>query len=103
MSRCRILDEKRGATHDLFIHEQILHTIAGDAGSCASSSYCWPFSAGVHSVFGGSFQMFQFEEHAPLVHLDTYRSGVFLEDRKYVAGYRTLVACVTRRTPRVPG
>ncbi|HEV2780277.1 MAG TPA: helix-turn-helix transcriptional regulator [Actinophytocola sp.] len=40
---------------------------------------------------GGAFRMFTFTEHLPLVYLDTYGGGIFLEDNEYVNSYRELI------------
>jgi hypothetical protein len=52
-----------------------------------------PAAAGADSALGGAFLVFDFEEHAPLVYLDSFIATSFwLEDREYVARYRELMA-----------
>lgn len=45
-------------------------------------------------TFGGAFRLFQYVDHQPLVYLDGYFSGLFLEDPQYVEGYRTLIPVI---------
>lgn len=50
-----------------------------------------PASAEVNALFGGSFRLFEYREHNPLVYLDQPWTGLFLEDREFVANYRRLL------------
>jgi transcriptional regulator with XRE-family HTH domain len=54
-----------------------------------------PASAGERALFGGSFRLFEYREHNPLVYLDHPWTGVFLEDRQFVAEYRKLLPEIT--------
>jgi transcriptional regulator with XRE-family HTH domain len=44
-----------------------------------------PAALGARSLFGGSFVLFRFHVHQPLVHVDS--AGLYLEDRDQVARY----------------
>ncbi|HET9138797.1 helix-turn-helix transcriptional regulator [Actinophytocola sp.] len=48
------------------------------------------------SMFGGAFRMLHYTQHKPLVHLDAYFAGLFLEAEEYVAPYRELVAVIAK-------
>lgn len=50
-----------------------------------------PAAAEVNALFGGPFRLFEFQGHGPLVYLDHVKTGLFLEDREYVADYRRLL------------
>lgn len=50
-----------------------------------------PASAQANAQFGGPFRLFEYREHSPLVYLDHVRTGLFLEDREFVADYRRLL------------
>lgn len=50
-----------------------------------------PASAGVLAVFGNPFRLFEYREHSPLVYVDEFAAGLFIEDRDFVAGYRRLL------------
>jgi len=45
-----------------------------------------PAVLGAQSVFGGSFELFRYAQHRPLIHLDSV--GLFLEDPDQVATYQ---------------
>lgn len=50
-----------------------------------------PEIAGDRAVFGGSFRLFEYREHNPLVYLDHPWTGLFIEEPDFVAGYRKLL------------
>jgi transcriptional regulator with XRE-family HTH domain len=50
-----------------------------------------PTLAGEKGLFGGSFQLFEFHEHHPLVYFSSACNGVFLEDQDFVTDYRRLL------------
>jgi transcriptional regulator with XRE-family HTH domain len=50
-----------------------------------------PAAAEELASFGGSFRLFEYSEHNPLVYLDHVRTGLFLEEREFVADYRRLL------------
>jgi hypothetical protein len=72
------------------MHEQLLHLVIM-AGLPHVGLRVVPATAGAQAVFGGSFRVFQFRDHHPLVFLDGVAVGVFLEDPEYVAEYRRLL------------
>jgi hypothetical protein len=43
------------------------------------------------ATFGGAFLLFEFAKHNPLVYLDAYVGGLFLEDKEYVDTYHDLI------------
>lgn len=53
-----------------------------------------PADAGAQAMFGGSFRLFEYADHRPLIYLEGPTSGVFLEDREYVDGYRALLPTI---------
>jgi len=50
-----------------------------------------PAAAEEQASFGGPFRLFEYREHHPLVYLDHVKTGLFLEDREFVADYRRLL------------
>lgn len=50
-----------------------------------------PALAGERGVFGGSFELFEYRDHQPLVYFSAAWNGVFLEDQDFVADYRRLL------------
>jgi transcriptional regulator with XRE-family HTH domain len=54
-----------------------------------------PASAEVLAQFGNPFRLFEYREHNPLVYLDHMWTGLFLEDRDFVANYRRLVSKIS--------
>jgi len=47
-----------------------------------------------NSVFGGAFRLLHYARHKPLVHLDAYFAGLFLEEEEYTTPYRELVPVI---------
>ena len=72
------------------MHEQLLHLVIM-SGLPHVQLRVVPSSAGEQAIFGGSFRLFEFEDHRPLVFLDGVAIGLFLEDSDYVAEYRQLL------------
>jgi transcriptional regulator with XRE-family HTH domain len=106
LERSRVLG-RRGRRFVFYIHEHALRLAVGGADvmheqmialALASSAptvemRVVPISAGADSALGGAFVLFEFEEHAPLVSLDTsVATSFWLEDRDYVASYGELMA-----------
>jgi transcriptional regulator with XRE-family HTH domain len=50
-----------------------------------------PASKGERGLFGGSFCVFEYRDHNPLVYFSAAWNGVFLEDTDFVAEYRRLL------------
>lgn len=50
-----------------------------------------PAAGQVLAMFGNPFRLLEFREHNPLVYLDHLGSGLFLEEREFVADYRRLL------------
>lgn len=50
-----------------------------------------PAAAEELASFGGSFRLFEYQEHNPLVYLDQPWTGLFLEEQDFVANYRRLL------------
>ncbi len=46
------------------------------------------------AMLGGSFRLFEYTDHAPLVYLDGPTTGLFLEDGEYVDDYRALLPAI---------
>lgn len=105
MERKTILHRRNPARFTFFVHEQALRLKVG----CAETMHeqmlhivllaaldhvtlrVVPADAGEKSLFGGSFRLMEFQDHTPLVYLDSVRSGFFLEDREYVRDYQQLL------------
>lgn len=108
MRRQRILHLERPARFTFFVHEQALLLQVGGpkvmheqmlqivllAALDHVTVRVVPWAAGEHSAFGGSFQLLEYAEHRPLVYLDNYATGLFLEDQEYVKPYRTLLRTI---------
>ena len=106
MDRQRILDVLHPATFTFFVHEealrlevsgprimheQLLKLLLVSALSHVSLRIV-PWSAGEHSAFGGPFCLFEFAEYPPLAYMDTYKTGLFLEDKEFIEPFRQLVS-----------
>jgi transcriptional regulator with XRE-family HTH domain len=77
------------------MHEQMINLVLLAALPNVSVRVV-PSSAGEHSVFGQAFRLFEYREYAPLVYLDTYKTGLFLEDKEYVDPFRELVPAISQ-------
>jgi transcriptional regulator with XRE-family HTH domain len=97
---------RRDCCFEFYIHEQALHTVVGDNATMAEQMLSLalagsaqnvrvrmiPGSIGDHPTLLNPFQVYEFEEHHPLVHLDHAAVASFwFEDRELVEPYRTLV------------
>jgi hypothetical protein len=88
-----------------FVHEQALRLQVGSNASMHDqllklvlmaalphvSLRVLPALSGERGMFGGSFQLFEYRDHQPLVYFSAAWNGVFLEDRDFVADYRRLL------------
>ena len=72
------------------MHEQLLKLVLM-AGTPHVTLRVLPAAAEVQALFGGPFRLFEYREHNPLVYLDHVKTGLFLEDREFVADYRRLL------------
>lgn len=77
---------------DAVMHEQLLMLLLLD-GLPHVDIRVVP-SVGAQTLFGGSFRLFEYDGHQPLVYLDGPALGVFLEDGEYVDGYRSLIQTI---------
>jgi transcriptional regulator with XRE-family HTH domain len=103
--RQEILRRQRPARFTFFVHEQALRLQVGSrtimhdqllklalmAGLPQVGLRVLPALAGERGLFGGSFQLFEYDDHQPLVYFSATWHGVFLEDRDFVADYRRLL------------
>jgi transcriptional regulator with XRE-family HTH domain len=102
MKRREILHRPRPATFVFYVHEQALRTQVGSAAVMheqllhmvlmAALGHVTlrivPAAAREHSMFGGPFTLFEYRGHSPLVYLDGFLTGVFIEDRDVVGDYQ---------------
>ena len=72
------------------MHEQLLKLVLM-AGAPNVALRILPAAAEDLASFGGAFRLFEYREHNPLVYLDHVATGLFLEDREFVADYRRLL------------
>lgn len=105
MERQLILHRPSPASFTFYVHENALRLTVGDAGVMHEQLLALllldglshvairvvPAAAGAKAILGGSFRVFEYAGHQPLVYLDTPASGLFLEDREYVDGFRALI------------
>lgn len=103
--RQEVLRRPRPARFTFFVHEQALRLEIGNkaimhdqllklvliAALPHVSLRVLPALSGARGVFGGSFQLFEYRDHQPLVYFSAAWNGVFLEDRDFVADYRRLL------------
>jgi transcriptional regulator with XRE-family HTH domain len=71
-------------------HEQLLKLVLMAALPNVSLRVL-PATAGERALFGGSFRLFEYRDHKPLVYLSNATSALFLEDEAFVGDYRRLV------------
>lgn len=108
-SRRWVLD-RRDCAFDFYIHEQALRTMFGDNATMAEQMLELTLvgnapnvrvrvvtgSVGEHPALLSQFRVFEFDEHAPLVHLDNVAVASFwFEDQDFVAPYRKLALHLT--------
>lgn len=73
------------------MRDQLLHLVFIAARSNIDIRVV-PTSAGVHSICRGSFLLLEYGKgHRPLVFLDSWTGGMFIDDRMYVTEYRRLL------------
>lgn len=72
------------------MHEQLLHLVLASALEHVTLRVI-PCSAGARSTFGGPFKIMEDAKHQPLLYLDLFNSGLFIEDRQYVEDYYQLL------------
>jgi transcriptional regulator with XRE-family HTH domain len=106
MERRAILHVQNPADFVFFVHEQALRTEVGSAAimheqlqhivHMAALEHVTlrivPATAGEQSMFGGPFRLFEHPVHAPLLYLDSFLTGMFIEDDEIVGDhYRHLM------------
>jgi hypothetical protein len=109
MERQRILQWSDPARFVFFVHEQALRLRVGSPAIMQEQLLhlvlmtalnhvtlrVIPAATGERSAFGGPFQFLEFGKHPPLVYLDHFNGGLFLEDRRYVENYQGLLPELT--------
>jgi transcriptional regulator with XRE-family HTH domain len=75
---------------DAIMHEQLLHLVLMAALDHVTLRVV-PASTDERTTFGSAFRLLEYRRHDPLVYLDNICSGLFIEDRDYVADYRRLL------------
>jgi transcriptional regulator with XRE-family HTH domain len=109
MERQRILQWSDPARFVFFVHEQALRLRVGSPAIMQEQLLhlvlmtalnhvtlrVIPAATGEKSAFGGPFQFLEFGKHPPLVYLDHFNGGLFLEDRRYVENYQGLLPELT--------
>lgn len=106
--RQRILRREQPARFTFFVHEDALRLMVGNHATMHEQVLALlildglphiairvvPASAGAQAKIGGSFRLFEYTGHQPLVYLDGPKTGLFLEDQEYVDDYRALLPTV---------
>lgn len=105
LQRQRILHLPRPARFTFFLQERALRLRVGSAAVMHEQLLKVVLLSALSHVtvrvvppsvtFGGSFHLFEFAEHRPLVYLDNHATGLFLEDREYIEPYRTLIPAIS--------
>lgn len=105
MERQRILFRNNPAKFTFFVHERALRLEVGDYRIMAEQLLAmvffadqWnitirvlPAAARETALFGGSFRCFGYPRFGSLVYLDCRVAGLFLEDPRQVAKYRSVI------------
>lgn len=106
LERQAILRRPRPAESEIFVHERALRTEVGSAAIMHEQLLhivlvaalanvilrVVPEKAGEEGVFGGPCRLFEFRQNDPLVYLDGFIAGVFIDDADVVGDhYRYLV------------
>jgi transcriptional regulator with XRE-family HTH domain len=104
MERQQILRRPIPPRFDFFVHEDALRLNVGGASVMHEQLLALVLMSGLPSVmfrvvpssavFGGAFHVYRFADHQPLVYLDAYIGGFFLEDQTFVDNYRQLVPAI---------
>ena len=103
--RQQILHRPRPGQFIFYLHEQALRLRVGSQNAMHEQLLkllfvaaqpnvtlrVLPASAEALAVFGSSFRLFEYPEHNPLIYLDHVKTGIFLEEREFVAAYRRLL------------
>lgn len=107
IERHQVLGRRGGGRFVFYINEQALRVVVGGPKVMYEQMLAIgltsrgpnvevrvvPTSAGADSALCGAFQLFEFEEHGPLVYLNNFVATSFwLEELDYVAPYRNLAA-----------
>jgi hypothetical protein len=75
---------------DITMQDQLLHLVFSSVRSNVSIRVV-PASAGARAVCQGSFLLLEYgKKHRPMVFLDAYTGGLFVDDPKYVREYQSL-------------
>jgi transcriptional regulator with XRE-family HTH domain len=107
--RQQILHRPRPGQFVFYVHEQALRLRVGSQNAMREQLLKLLFIAALPHVtlrvlpaaaeeqasFGGSFRLFEYREHNPLVYLDQPWTGLFLEDREFVTNYRRLLSKIS--------
>lgn len=106
MERQKLLRRPSPPLFAFFVHENALRLLVGNYAIMHEQVLALLLSAGLPHVtirvvpaaaqimFGGSFRLFEYDNHPPLVYLDGLASGLFLEDGEYVDDYRALLPAI---------
>ncbi len=106
LDRQRILDR---ASFIFYLHEQALRLHVGSAAIMQEQMLklvlaaaldqvtirVVPAAAGVRSAFGGPFALFEYSEYPPLVYLDNCTTGLFVDEKEFVAPFRELLPAIS--------
>jgi transcriptional regulator with XRE-family HTH domain len=103
--RQKILDARHPAKFGFFLHEQALRLEVGGSAIMheqmlklllvGALDHVMIRVVPTGSAFGGAFTVFEYKHCPPLVYLDTYRTGLFLEDKEFVDPFRELVSVIS--------
>jgi transcriptional regulator with XRE-family HTH domain len=101
MQRQQVLHRPRPSRFTFFVNENALRLEVGDTTVLHEQMLALTLLDSLPHVtirmvpasvtVGGAFRLFTFAAHEPLVYLDTYSGGMFLEDKEYVDPYRELI------------
>jgi Domain of unknown function (DUF5753) len=108
IDRQQVLHRPQPGRFTFFVHENALRFTVGDAATMHEQLLALllldgleqvairvvPASAGVEARLGGSFRLFEYGDHAPLVYLDGLVCGLYLEDREFVDDYRAIIPSI---------
>ena len=106
LKRQRVLEGKRAPALVAFIDEAALHRRIGGARVMAdqlrhlltvgrrpsTELRVLPFDAGGHPAINGAFDLLEFNDRGPIVHLEQLRSGLFLDQSADVDPYLRAIA-----------
>lgn len=105
MERQQVLRRPIPPRFDFFVQEDALRLNIGGAAVMHEQLLTLVLMSGLPSVvirivpssavFGGAFRLFRFADHQPLVYVDAYIGGFFLEDQTFVGNYRELVPAIS--------